>query len=59
MGNVVDTFIDLGLTIFLSIVFSYALIILFQYVNEGAKLFLLLATLVGLYAAGKIMHLSP
>ncbi|MEO1413938.1 MAG: cation:proton antiporter [Bacteroidota bacterium] len=58
-GEIIHTLSDLGLTVLLSVVFSYLLIILFQYVTEGAKLFLLMATLVGLYAAGKQLHLSP
>ncbi|MCI4669869.1 MAG: cation:proton antiporter [Bacteroidia bacterium] len=53
------TFGGIFLTIVLSVVVSYALIVLFQYLSDGAKLSLLIAILLGFYALGKIYHLSP
>ena len=50
-GNIV-------LTIVIAIVASYALILIFQRIKSQAKLFLLIAVLLLLYAIGKKMHLS-
>ncbi len=50
-GNIV-------LTIVVAIAASYALILIFQRIKSQAKLFLLIAVLLLLYAVGKKMHLS-
>lgn len=46
------------LTIVLSVVASYAIILIFQEIKSQAKQFLLIAVLLLLYALGKKMHLS-
>jgi len=46
------------LTITISIVASYAIILIFQKIKSNVKLFLLIAVLLLLYAVGKKMHLS-
>ena len=38
---------------------SYLLLYLFQFIKDGAHLFLLISLLVLLYAVGKMLHLSP
>ena len=50
-GNIV-------LTIIIAIVASYGIILIFQRIKSQAKLFLLIAVLLLLYAIGKKMHLS-
>lgn len=50
-GNIV-------LTIVVALIASYALILIFQRIKSQAKLFLLIAVLLLLYAVGKKMHLS-
>ena len=50
-GNIV-------LTIIIALVASYAIILIFQQIKSQAKLFLLIAVLLLLYAVGKKMHLS-
>jgi len=57
-GGVVGFSINLVLTIVIAIIASYAIIIIFQRINSLAKLFLLIAVLLLLYAIGKKMHLS-
>lgn len=47
------------LTILVAIVASYVLLVLFQRIRSGAKLFLLISILLLLYALGKKIHLSP
>ncbi|MEO0472694.1 MAG: cation:proton antiporter, partial [Bacteroidota bacterium] len=49
---------NLGLTIILSIIISYVLIVIFQFVKGEVKLFMLIAVLLVLYAGGKLLHLS-
>jgi NhaP-type Na+/H+ or K+/H+ antiporter len=49
---------NLVLTIIISIVASYAIILIFQRIKSQVKLFLLIAVLLLLYALGKKMHLS-
>ena len=49
---------NLILTIVLSLVASYAIVIIFQRIETSVKLFLLIAVLLLLYAIGKKMHLS-
>jgi NhaP-type Na+/H+ or K+/H+ antiporter len=51
MGNII-------LTIVISLVASYAIILIFQKIKSQVKLFLLIAVLLLLYALGKKMHLS-
>ncbi len=46
------------LTIVLSLIASYAIVIIFQRIETNVKLFLLIAVLLLLYALGKKMHLS-
>ncbi|NNF32675.1 MAG: sodium:proton exchanger [Saprospiraceae bacterium] len=46
------------LTIILSVVLSYLIVIIFQNIKSHVKLFLLIAVLLLLYAVGKKMHLS-
>ena len=48
----------LVLTIVLSLIASYAIVIIFQRIETNVKLFLLIAVLLLLYALGKKMHLS-
>ena len=50
--------INLVLTIVVSLIISYAIILIFQKIKSQAKLFLLIAVLLLLYAVGKKMHLS-
>ncbi len=45
-------------TVLLSIIVSYVLIIVFQKLQSNIKLFLLIAVLLVLYSLGKLMHLS-
>jgi potassium/hydrogen antiporter len=47
------------LTLFLSVIISYGLIVWFQSMTGSVRLFMLIAVLMGLYAAGKLLHLSP
>ncbi|MGW8123131.1 cation:proton antiporter domain-containing protein [Roseivirga echinicomitans] len=46
------------ITIVISFVFSYGLVVLFQRIEGEVKLFLLIAMLILIYAIGKQMHLS-
>lgn len=46
------------MTIGLSLVVSYVLIVLFQFVKGHVKLFLLIGILLALYSAGKLLHMS-
>ena len=57
-GGVVGFSINLVITIVIAIVASYAIILIFQRIKSQAKLFLLIAVLLLLYAIGKKMHLS-
>jgi len=54
-----DFGVSLFLTILVSIVASYLLVLLFQNITTQVKLFLLIAVLLLLYSAGKLLHLSP
>lgn len=49
---------NIFVTILLSIVVSYVLIVVFQKLKSNVKLFLLIAVLMVLYSLGKLMHLS-
>lgn len=49
---------NLFFTIIISLIASYAIILIFQKIKSQVKLFLLIAVLLLLYAVGKKMHLS-
>lgn len=49
---------NIFVTVLLSIIVSYVLIIVFQKLQSNIKLFLLIAVLLVLYSLGKLMHLS-
>jgi len=49
---------NVSLTIIISIVISYALVLVFQNLSTQIKLFLLIAVLLLLYSIGKLFHLS-
>lgn len=50
--------LNVGLTIVLSVVASYLIVLIFQNIKSNVKLFLLIAVLLLLYSLGKKMHLS-
>jgi len=50
--------LNLVLTVVIALIASYAIILVFQKIKSQAKLFLLIAVLLLLYAIGKKMHLS-
>lgn len=58
MDLVKEVAINVGLTIGLSIIASYLLVLLFQRITENARLFLLISALILLYSIGKVFHLS-
>jgi NhaP-type Na+/H+ or K+/H+ antiporter/voltage-gated potassium channel Kch len=59
-GNPVGAFVlNLLATIVISLVASYLILIIFQKINSGAKLFVLISVLILLYAIAKKFHLSP
>ncbi len=49
---------SVGLTVAISLIASYVLILVFQKLTSNVKLFLLISVLILLYAIGKINHLS-
>ena len=51
-------FINLGITLVISFIASYALIVVFQNIKTHIKLFLLISVLLLLYSIGKEMHFS-
>ena len=53
-----NVIINIGGTLILSVVLSYAMIIFFQRINTQVKLFLFISVLLLLYAVGKVFHLS-
>lgn len=53
-----DVFSNIFITVVLSVLISYALVLIFQRVQTQVKLFLLIAVLLLLYALGKQFHLS-
>lgn len=57
-AGIVGYFGTIILTVILSLVASYAIVIVFQKIETHVKLFLLIAVLLLLYAIGKKMHLS-
>jgi NhaP-type Na+/H+ or K+/H+ antiporter len=58
VGTPVSLFSNIGITIVVSVIASYALVYLFQQIKSHTKLFLLISVLLLLYALGKKMHLS-
>lgn len=48
----------IGLTVVLSLIASYVIVLIFQNIKSHVKLFLLIAVLLLLYSVGKKMHLS-
>lgn len=50
--------LNIVLTVVLSLITSYMLILLVQHIRDKAKLFLLISMLILLYAVGKLFHLS-
>ena len=57
-SGVVGFGFNILLTIVVSLIASYAIILIFQKIKSQVKLFLLIAVLLLLYALGKKMHLS-
>ncbi|MEM0997182.1 MAG: cation:proton antiporter [Bacteroidota bacterium] len=57
-SGVIDFVGNLGLTILISVVASYVILLIFQNITSKVKLFLLISVLVLLYSLGKKMHLS-
>ena len=55
---VMDVVGNITLTIVLSIVISYGLVLIFQRMTSHVKLFLLISVLLILYSVGKLFHLS-
>ncbi len=53
-----DVSVNIGITVGLSILIGFALVILLQSIDQKVKLFLLIGVLVLLYAVGKLFHLS-
>lgn len=53
-----DVVSNISITIILSVLISYGLVLVFQKMNSQVKLFLLIAVLLILYAVGKLFHLS-
>ncbi|MFT4754758.1 MAG: cell volume regulation protein A [Salibacteraceae bacterium] len=49
---------NVGLTVAVSLIASYILILIFQKLTSNVKLFLLISVLILLYAIGKLNHLS-
>ncbi|MEP2669722.1 MAG: cation:proton antiporter [Cyclobacteriaceae bacterium] len=58
MDLIKEVAVNVGLTIGLSIIASYLLVLLFQRITENARLFLLISALILLYSIGKVFHLS-
>lgn len=53
-----DFFASLVMTVFISVLLSYALIYVFQNMETKVKLFLMISVLLLLYSLGKLLHLS-
>ncbi len=49
---------NIGGTLILSVILSYLMIIFFQRIRTQVKLFLFISVLLGLYAVGKVFHMS-
>jgi len=59
MHPILSFAISIGVSVLVAFAASYLLLYIFQFINEGARLFLLISLLVLLYAVGKMLHLSP
>ena len=57
-GNVAAFFTNLIVTIVVSFIASYIIVLIFQKIKSHVKLFLLISILLLLYAVGKKLHLS-
>ncbi len=55
---VIDVVSNIGITILLSVIISYALVLVFQKMTSKVKLFMLISVLLILYSVGKLFHLS-
>jgi len=55
---ILDVVGNIGGTVLISILVSYALVLVFQNLTTKIKLFLLIAVLLLLYSIGKLLHLS-
>jgi len=53
-----DVVSNIAITVVLSLLISYILVLIFQKLNSQVKLFLLIAVLLMLYSVGKLFHLS-
>lgn len=53
-----DVFKNIGITVVVSVILSYALVYIFQKLTSQVKLFLIIAVLMLMYALGKKFHLS-
>ena len=53
-----DVVSNISITIILSVLISYGLVLIFQKMNSQVKLFLLISVLLILYSVGKLFHLS-
>lgn len=53
-----DVVSNISITIILSVLISYGLVLTFQKMNSQVKLFLLISVLLILYSVGKLFHLS-
>lgn len=56
--GLVDFSLNLVLTVVISLIASYAIVLIFQNIKSHVKLFLLIAILLLLYSIGKKLHLS-
>lgn len=57
-GGVIAYLGNVLLTVFLSLIASYLIVLIFQNIKSHVKLFLLIAVLLLLYSVGKLAHLS-
>lgn len=57
-STIIEIIATVGITIVLSVILSYLLVLVFQNLRDNARLFLLISILVMLYSIGKIFHLS-
>lgn len=55
---VMDVVSNITITVVLSVLISYGLVLIFQKLTSQVKLFLLIAVLLILYSVGKLFHLS-
>lgn len=57
-SGLIDFSLNVILTIVISLIASYAIVLIFQNIKSNVKLFLLIAILLLLYSVGKLLHLS-